>query len=289
MRCFFATLFWLVVAPAFGQAPLTVTAALDEAIASNPELLALRKEPTADRLQALLRASEIMAEVRAAHAELVIAREALTLHDGQAPMMAEMANAAALQRGPVDMARHDPPQMVVDIARLAAARVTAREQVRIAELRLNAVLGRRVDAPIETLAAREAASLPENAVELALMRDPRLAAASDARRDALALDVRRRVLEALARVEGARERAMIVTTTVLPRVALAFDSARAAYTANQGEFLDMVDAHHRQMQARVESAAAAAVLERALVALDVAIGEPPQRLARAVGSDRPEK
>ena len=65
MRCFFATLFWLAVAaPAFGQAPLTVTAALDEAIASNPELLALRKEPTADRLQTLLRASEIMAEVR---------------------------------------------------------------------------------------------------------------------------------------------------------------------------------------------------------------------------------
>ena len=277
------------MAPAFGQAPLTFTAALDEAIASNPELLALRKEPAADRLQALLRASEILAEVRAAHAELMIAREALTLHDGQAPMLAEMANAAALQRGPMDMARHDPPQMVVDIARLAAARVTAREQVMIAELRLNAALGRRVDAPIEALAAREAASPPQNAVELALMRDPRLAAASDARRDAIALGVRRRVLEALTRVEGARERALIMTTTVLPQVALAFDSARAAYTANQGEFLDMVDAHHRQMEARVESQAAAAVLERALVALDVAIGEPPQRLAHAVGSDRPEK
>jgi len=131
---------------------------------------------------------------------------------------------------------------------------------------------------------REAATLPENAVEVALGRDPQLAAASGARRDAVAIDVRRRVLEARARVDGARERALIMTTTVLPQVALGFDSARAAYTANQGGFLDLVDAHHRQLEAGVENAVMSADYERALVAFEIAVGETPERLARAVGS-----
>jgi hypothetical protein len=157
--------------------------------------------------------------------------------------------------------------------------------VKIAELRLNAVLGRRVDAPVEALAMRDAATLPENAVEIALGRDPQLAAATGARRDAVAIDVRRRVLEARARVDGARERALIMTTTVLPQVALGFESARAAYTANQGGFLEMVDAHHRQIEAGVENAVTSADYERALVAFEIAIGETPERLARAVRSD----
>jgi outer membrane protein TolC len=289
MRGRLAAIVWLALAaPAFGQGPLTRAAALDEATSSNHELVALRRETVPDRLAALVRASQVLAEVRRAHAELVIARRTLELHVGQAPMLKEMADAAAIRPGAGEMARHDPAAMLLDIARLSAARITAQEQVKIAELRLNALLGRRLDASVETLAVPEAATIPEDAVAIALARDPQLAVASEARRDAVAVEIRRRVLEARVRVDAARERAAIMTTAVLPQVAIAFDSARAAYATNQGGFLEMMDAHHRQLEAGVENAVRSADYERALVALDIAIGETPERLARAVGSDRRE-
>jgi len=287
MRSRLAAMVWLaVVAPAFGQQPLTIAAALDEAAVSSPEILALREDSAPDRLPSLVRAAHVLADVRRAHAELAIARAALELYRGQAPMLTAMADASVAQPRSGEMAPHDPSAMVVEIARLAAARSTAQELAKIAELRLNAALGRRVDAPVEALAMREATAVPENAVEIALGREPRLAAASGARRDALAIEVRRRVLEARARVDGARERATIMTTAVLPQVALGFERARAAYTANQGGFLDMLDAHHRQLQTGVEHAAASADYERALLELDIAIGETPERLALAVRRGR---
>jgi hypothetical protein len=289
MRAVFAAIVWLAVAAAvLGQEPLSMAAALDEAISSNPELVAMRREPAPDRVASLVRAAEVLGDVRRAHAELVIARRILELHVGQAPMLNEMANAAAVRPSGGEMARHDPSAMVLDIARLSAARITAQEQVKIAELRLNALLGRRLDAPVETLAGREAPTLPENAVELALARDPRLIVAANVRRDAVATEIRRRVLEARVRVDAARERAAIVTTTVLPQATIAFDQARGAYATNQGGFLDMMDAHHRQLEAGVESATRSADYERALVAFEIAVGETPERLARAVGSDRKE-
>ncbi|HEY6363101.1 MAG TPA: hypothetical protein VIX63_18480 [Vicinamibacterales bacterium] len=291
MRSCVAALLWLTLAaPAFGQDPLTVTAALDEAIASNPELLALRREAPADRLAALLRASAVLAAVRQAHADLAIARDSAVLYEGQAPMMKEMAEAATFRSsGGSEMGRHDPSAMVMDIARLALGRSTAREQVKVAEVRLNAMLGRRLDAPVGPLATADAAAAPTGAVESALARDPRLSGASGAGgaggadRETVTTAVRRRVLEALARVEGARERAMIMTTTVLPQVELGFEHARAAYTANQGGFLAMLDAHHRQVEARIESATIDALYRRALVELDIAMGETPERLALAAG------
>ena len=284
MRAAFAVIAWLTLAPALAQEPLSIAAAVDEAVASNPELVALRREPAPDRLSSLVRASEILADVRRGHTELVIARRTLELHLGQAPMLKEMANAAAIRRGAGEMVRHDPSAMLLDIARLSAARMTAQEQVKIAELRLNALLGRRLEAAVEALAVREPPTPPDNPVEIALGRDPRLAAAPQARRDTVATDIRRRVLEARVRVDAARDRAAIMTTTVLPQLTIEFEQARAAYATNQGGFLEMMDAHHRQLEAGVESAARSADYERALVALEVAIGETPERLARAVAS-----
>ena len=286
MRAAFAAIAWLTVAvPALGQGPLSIDAALDEAVSSNPELVALRREPAPDRLSALVRAAAILSDVRRAHAELVIARRTLELHLGQAPMLKEMANTATIRPAGGEMARHDPSAMLLDIARLSAARITAQEQVKVAELTLNALLGRRLDAAVETLAVREAPALPDNAVDIALARDPSLAGASNGRRDAVAANVRRRVLEARVRVDAARERAAIMTTTVLPQTTIAFDQARAAYAANQGSFLEMMDAHHRQLEAGVEAAARSADYDRALVAFEIAVGETPERLARASGRE----
>jgi outer membrane protein TolC len=189
----------------------------------------------------------------------------------------------------------------MDIARLALGRSTAREQVKIAEVRLNAVLGRRLDAPVGPLAMADVTAAPPDAVEVALARDPRLGGAGGASgaggaggagggdRETISTAIRRRALEALARVEGARVRAMIMTSSVLPQVELGFEQARAAYTANQGDFLGMLDAHHRQVEARIEYAAVDAAHKRALAELDIAMGETPDRLARAAGTALGEK
>ena len=297
-----APLLWLTLAvPVFGQEPLTVAAALDEAISSNPELLALRREAPPDRLAALVRASAILAAVRQAHVELAIARAASELYEGQAPMMKEMSDALTLSLGPGDMLRHDTSTMSMDIARLALGRSTAREQVKVAEVRFNAAVGRRLEAPVGPLATPDATTAPTDAAAIALARDPRLQGAGGAGRaggaggatggdrDAITTAVRRRVLEAVARVEGARERAMIMTTSVLPQVELGFERARAAYTANQGGFLEMLDAHHRQVDARIEYGAVDAAYKRALVELDIAMGETPERLARAAATAVGEK
>jgi outer membrane protein TolC len=288
-----AALLWLTLAvPVFGQEPLDVAAALDEAISSNPELLALRREAPPDRVTALVRASAILAAVRQAHVELALARAASELYEGQAPMMKEMSDALTLSLGPSDMLRHDTSTMSMDIARLALGRSTAREQVRVAEVRFNAAVGRRLEAPVGPLATPDVTTAPTDAAAIALARDPRLGGAGGATggdRDTITTAVRRRVLEAVARVEGARERAMIMTTSVLPQVELGFERARAAYTANQGGFLEMLDAHHRQVEARIEYAAVDAAYKRALVELDIAMGETPERLARAAATAVGEK
>jgi hypothetical protein len=285
MRCCVVVVLWVAFAPpAFGQEPLTIAAALEEAISSNPELVAIRRDAASDRLPPLVRATKVLGNVRRAYVELSSARARLELYVGQSPLLKEMANAAALQPRSGGMARHDPSAMIVDIARLASARVTAQEDVKVAEFRLNEVLGRRVDAAVEPLAMLEEISEGANAVETALARDPRLATAQPSRRDALTAAIRRRVLEAQAGVDGARERAAIMTRTVLPQVALGFDTARAAYAAHQGGFFEMLDAHHRHLAALVEAAAASADHARAVVALEIAIGETPERLARAAGS-----
>jgi outer membrane protein TolC len=265
MRLGIAAVVWLAVAaPSFGQEPLTIAAALDEASAFHPDLVESRRGGESNRAQTIQRAAEILAEVRRAHAELAIARDAFSLYDGIAPIIKDMADAGARGGGAGEMGRHDTSEAVLDLARNAVARSAAQQQVKIAEYRLNTALGRRVDAPVETLAMRDSATLPP--VPAGLTPAARL-----------------RVLEARARVEGASERAMILTTTMLPQAALGFDGARAAYAAGRGTYMEMLDAHHRQLEARVEYVAIYAEYERALVALDVAMGESPERLARAAG------
>lgn len=285
MRSFPAAIVLVVFAAAvIGQEPLTIAAALDEAIASNPELVALRRDAASDRLPPQVRAAKVLADVRRAYVELSIARNKLELYVGQAPVLKEMANAAALQSRSGGMARHDSSEMIVNIARLAAGRVTAQEDVRVAEFRLNEVLGRRLEAPVEPIAMGEEPPAVANAIETALARDAQLARSPAARRDAVTTAVRRRVLEAQARADGARERAAIMTNTVLPQVALGFDTARGAYASHQASFFEMLDAHHRHLETLIEAAAVSADHARAVVALEIAIGETPERLARAAGS-----
>jgi outer membrane protein TolC len=299
MRARFASVLLLVPALAAAQAPaLTVTAALDEAVAANPELVALRLSAplpgaAADR-DARARAAQVLAEVRRAFVELAVARGGLALYETQAPVLLEMVDAGSGADG--DMRGHDSEQAAT-FARVAGTRVAWRERLRLAEIRFAASLGRPFAGELPALAPVERTAIPADAEAVALARDPRLAearaaaggAASDqavlaarARRDAAEVAVRRQVLDRIARLDAARERLAIAESTLVPSMQAAHDTARLGYAAGRAPFRNMVESYHRLLEARFDQFEAGADLDRARVELDIVMGEPTERLAAAL-------
>jgi outer membrane protein TolC len=296
---------WLALtAPAAPQQVLTLAAALDEAIYFNPDLVALRRQPPATdaeraRLQILQRASEVLADVRRTYAELIIAREGVELYDAQVPVLREMVQAATVRYAAGDTTPVHPAEMVAELARLSVARSTWQERRRVGEVRLNALLGRRLDEPLEPLAERNLSPTPEESEPLALERQPavQLAAldvtqatgatreAARAREEATRTAVRRRVREAQIRVAAARERVMLIGETIIPQLQQAFDAAEAGYARGRRGLVEMLATHHTLLGARVDYVTAYAEFDRALVELEIATGEEPRRIAPAVRAE----
>jgi outer membrane protein TolC len=296
-----------LVAPAAAQQVLTVAAALDEAVYFNPDLIALRRQPvTGDiaraRLQILQRASEILGEVRRTYAELAIAREGVLLYDAQVPSLREMIAAATVRYAAGESVPVHPAEMVAELARLSVARLAWQEKGRVGEVRLNALLGRGLDQPLEPLAERNLSATPADSEQLALNRQPVLAIAeldiaaqtSDAareaaaaRRDALAVTVRRRVRETQIRLDAARERVLLIGDAVLPQLQQAYNAAEAAYATGKAGLVDMLQSHHTLLAGRVQYVDAYADFDRALVELEIAAGEEPRLIAPAVREETP--
>ena len=197
--------------------------------------------------------------VRAAQAEVRIARALATLYDELVPMSVEMADAGtapfAAGGGMMRGGQQHDQTMTGEIARIALERVTAQEQLKLAEFRLNAALGRPLDAPIEDLPPRPTRPRPVSGAP-----------------DTSPVPPSRELLEARTRLAAAEERLRIMNTTVVPQARIAFDGARGAYAAGDASFAEMVEAHHRQVEARVQLACIDAEYERALVALEAAEG-----------------
>ena len=294
---------WLTLtAPAAPQQVLTLAAALDEAIYFNPDLIALRRQPPPGdparaRLQILQCAADVLARVRRTYAELIIAREGVELYDAQVPVLREMVQAATLRYAAGEGMLTHPAELVADLARLSLARSKWQEKGRIAELRLNALLGRPLDQPFEPLAERNLSATPADAEPLALERQPALALATldiegqataagrdaaTARRDAVSIAIRQQVREARIRLDASRERVLLIGETVLPQLQQAFNAAESAYATGRTTLIEMLQRHHALLAARVQYVDAYAAFDRALVELDVATGEEPARLALAV-------
>ena len=236
MRWGFALFAWFALAaPAGAQTPLTVSAAVAEAAAAHPDAPGAR------------------AAARRAYAELAIARDVLAVHEEIWAMSQDMAAAGARSVG-TEMTGHDQAGMVLEMARVGLARSRAQQQSRIAEYRLNERLGRPLETAVEPLAPREPG--PTAAPDSAAATTPRQA---------------RRMLEAWARVEGARERGRIMSSTVLPQATLGFAAARAAYVSGHGTYVAVVAAHHRLFEVRLEQADILAEETRALVTLADAV------------------
>jgi outer membrane protein TolC len=287
----------VLATPASAQDALTLGAALDEAVYFNLELIALRRDAGATRPQVLLRANDILGDVRRAYADLTIAREGLAINEAQAPALREMANVATARYGSGEAGQQNPTGVLVELTRLTTERITWQERVRIAEVRLNALLGRRLDQPFEPLAERNLSATPDDSEQVALRQHPLLAladadilreqsvaerAAALARREVVANTIRQRVREARIRLDASRERVLLIGNTLMPQLQQAYDVAQVSYSSNRGSLMDLLNSHHRLLEGRVEYAAAYADFDRALVGLAIATGEDPLRIAPAV-------
>jgi cobalt-zinc-cadmium efflux system outer membrane protein len=391
--------------------PLTLNAALDEALQRNPDLVALRREyeaalavPVAERYlsapsfaaqiwawpvmtlnpartdmfmfmleQALpgrgkraarelvggreaeiarreitVEANTILDEVRQAFAALALARDTLVIYQRQVPVLRDIAEAARVRYASGHGEQHDAVTPLVELTRLQADAITWRTRARTEEARLNTLLGRPVDRPVEPLLPMMVTALPFDVVNAALERHPAMAlaaaeiaredaelarlqgerrpdfvvgggymlmpgeagawtaragitwpnapwsrkridaeieaqrrrvAAVSARRDAVANAIRRGVQEAQVQIDAARQRAELISTTLVPHVDHVLEVSRAAYRTGRGDFSDVIDAQRSLLAVEVEYAAAQTDVTLALAGLDRAMGsvreEPP--------------
>ena len=245
--------------------PLTLTAAIQEAVRSNPELVALRLDYEASRAAVpearfldapmfetqiwgwpvttlnpartdmymfmteqelpgrgkraarelvsqreaemtqrliVVRANEIVNDVKQAYVELLQARATTALYDQQTPILREIADAATLRYASGHSGQHDTVKSVVEIGRLQADVVEWHERERAAEVGLSILLGRTSGDPLPPLAAADLAS-PDlvNAQATAIARPPEVLMAATA--------VAREEAE-LARLRGERKPDFVV-------------------------------------------------------------------------------
>jgi cobalt-zinc-cadmium efflux system outer membrane protein len=248
----------LAAAPAAaGAQPLTLQSALDEALARNPELAALRAQLGADArrpeqerylpapmLEAQIwqwplstanpsratymvmaeqmfpgrgkrglreqlaaaevrvgaaaipvRARDIAAEIKRTYAELFVSRKALDISDQTIALLGQIADATQVRYAAGRTPQQDVLKAVLEISRLHDEKAMRREKARVAEARLNALLGRDPGRPIGPLAEPREGAAPaaiEDLQRLALERQPELAMArADVERAEAALAVAR--------------------------------------------------------------------------------------------------
>src|SRR5262249_3528401 len=142
------------------------------------ELVATR-EADMSRAQIATRANEVFNQVKLAFAELLFARATADLYRQQAPVLQQTADAATLRYAAGDANQHDTVKTIVEIASLETEVVRWREKARVAETRLNVLLGRAPDAPVPQLeAVTSSPPALADAERTALDRNPEIAMAT---------------------------------------------------------------------------------------------------------------
>jgi outer membrane protein TolC len=226
------------VAQSAPSGPLTLTAALREALAANPELLALRgdadatraavpearfldppmfeaqiwgwpvttlnpartdmymfmanqdlpgrgkraarelvatRESDMSRAQIAVRANEVLNAVKQAYVDLALARATAALYDQQTPILRQMADVATTRYSMGQSSQSDTVKAVLELSRLRADAIEWRQKTRLAETRLNTLLGRPPAAPIGALTGSGVAPVDvESAEETARTHHPEL-------------------------------------------------------------------------------------------------------------------
>ena len=201
-------------------APLTLTAALHEALRANPELAALRRDYDASRAaipasrfldppmfetqiwgwpvttlnpartdmymfmgeqdlpgrgkraarelvasresdmsqaEIAVRTNEVLNEVKQAYIDLALARATADLYEQQRPVLRQMADIATARYSAGHTNQSDAVKSVLELSRLQADVVDWHQKAGVAEVRLNALLGRAPVSPIGPLLAADVA------------------------------------------------------------------------------------------------------------------------------------
>jgi outer membrane protein TolC len=96
--------------------------------------------------------------------------------------------------------------------------------------------------------------------------------AARARRLALETRIRQSVHEAWVRADAAGARAALIRTSVVSQALHTMEIARAAYQADRGDFLDVIDNQRRLLEAELQWHRAVADRDRAIADLERAVG-----------------
>jgi cobalt-zinc-cadmium efflux system outer membrane protein len=115
----------------------------------------------------------------------------------------------------------------------------------------------------------------------------RRVAAAFARRDAIGSGIRRSVQEAQVQIDAARQRAELISSTLLPHVEHALEVSQAGYRTGRAEFGDVVEAQRMVLDVGVQYAEARSAVALALAGLDRAMGSVREEPARALAGTQP--
>ena len=125
-----------------------------------------------------VRANAILDDVKQAYAELMLARATTDLYREQKTVIENTADTATLRYASGASGQHDTAQAIAELARIDIEIVSAGERARLAEARLNTLLGRDPGAAVPALSAFDPAVPAEaDAEQIALQRHPEIAMA----------------------------------------------------------------------------------------------------------------
>jgi outer membrane protein, heavy metal efflux system len=142
------------------------------------EVVAAR-EADLSRDQLAVRVNRILNEVKQAFAELLLAQATADLYRQQRPVLEDTAETATVRYASGHSGQHDTVKSIVELARLASDEIQWRERSRIAQVRLNVLLGRPPDLTIAVASTTDAEVSPLADLErMAVERHPEIAAAS---------------------------------------------------------------------------------------------------------------
>jgi cobalt-zinc-cadmium efflux system outer membrane protein len=126
-----------------------------------------------------------------------------------------------------------------------------------------------------------------NRLDADVTAQSRRVAVAFARRDAIASGIRRGVQEAQVHIDAARQRAELISTTLLPHVEHALEVSQAGYRTGRAEFGDVIEAQRMVLDVGVQYAEARSEVALALARLDLAMGSVRDEPARAPEGAQP--
>ena len=139
------------VSPADAQTMFTVTQELPAKSKREARVALAEREAEMAGRQAAVRVRDITAGVKSAYADLWLARTTLRIYDEGLDLLRQVADAAEARYAAGRGAQQDVLKAIVEMARLRESAVTVTEEARVAEARLNTLLGRGADAAVGPL------------------------------------------------------------------------------------------------------------------------------------------